>query len=115
MKDWTRGTGNQAFGKKMMGACFNINLLAKEPAAYVHARSYVRRLIYDSIDFLDDGTMNLSVSATALATDPTDYGKGATAYTDGTLTTLAPGTTESMVYLINWSRSTGAWSSPERP
>ncbi|WP_298432678.1 hypothetical protein [Geobacter sp.] len=115
VKDWTRGTGNQAFGKKIMGACFNINLLTKDPAAYVHARTYARRLIYDSIDFLDDGAMNLSVGATALATDPTNYGKGAAAYTDGTLTTLSPGTTESMVYLIGWSRTTGAWSTPERP
>ncbi|WP_052263424.1 hypothetical protein [Geobacter pickeringii] len=113
--DWTRG-GTVANPKKLVGACFNINLLEREPAAYVHARTYTRRLIYDTIDFLDDGVMNWSVSATALAKNPTLYGKGSAAYTNGTLTTLAPGTTESMVYLIGWSRSTGAWSTPlERP
>jgi hypothetical protein len=98
-----------------MGACFNIQILDREPAAFVHARTYVRRLVYDTIDFLDDKTINLSVGATALATTPGTYGKGAAAYTDGTLTTLSPGTTEAMLYLIGWSRTTGGWSSPERP
>ena len=98
-----------------MGACFNINLLIRDPGEFAHARTYSRRLIYDTIDFLDDKTINLSVSATALATSPSVYGKGESAFTDGTLTTLAPGTTEAMTYLIAWSRSTGKWSTPERP
>ncbi len=115
VKDWTRGTGDQAFGKKLMGACFNINVLNREPAAYAHARTYARRLLYDTIDFLDDGIINLSASATAVATSPSVYGKGASAYTDGTRTQLAPGTTDAMIYLINWSRSTGQWITPERP
>lgn len=74
--DWTRGTNNQAFGKKVMGAAFNISLLKHEPAAYAHARTYARRLLYDTIDFLDDGTINLSVSATAVAANPAKYVKG---------------------------------------
>jgi hypothetical protein len=115
VKDWTRGTKNQKLGQKVMGACFNINILTKDPAAYVHARTYTRRLIYDTIDFLDDGKINLSASATAIATSPSIYKKGAQAYSDGTLTTLATGTSESMVYLIGWSRSTGKWNTPERP
>ena len=76
--DWTRGTHNQAFGRRMMGACFNLNLLDREPAAYVHARTYARRLIYDTIDFLDDGNINMSVGSTATALDPADYVKGTT-------------------------------------
>ena len=104
-----------------MGACFNINLLYREPAAFAHARTYVRRLVYDTTDFLDDGKMNLSVSVAATASGLKDasnndlYGKGVQAYTDGTLTTLSPGTSESMVYLIGWNRSTGKWNTPERP
>jgi hypothetical protein len=98
-----------------MGACYNINLLKREPGAFAHARTYTRRLIYDTIDFLDDKTINLSTGATAIATDPVTYGKGAKAYTDGTLTTLDAGTTEAMTYLIGWSRSTGAWNAIERP
>jgi predicted CXXCH cytochrome family protein len=115
VKDWTRGTGDQQIGLKVMGACFNINLLKREPAAFAHARTYSRRLLYDTIDFLDDGVINLSAGTTAVATDPTTYGKGAQAYTDGTLTTLSPGTTPAMTYLIGWSRSTGAWNAIERP
>jgi len=78
VKDWTRGTNDQVFGRRVMGACFNINLLDREPAAYVHARTYARRLIYDTIDFLDDGRINMSVGATATAIDGADYVKGAT-------------------------------------
>ncbi len=115
VKDWTRSTMNQVFGKRLMGSAFNLNLLTKDAGSYVHARTYVRRLIYDTIDYLDDNTLNYSVSTTAIAYNSTLYGMGATAYTDGTLTTLATGTTVDMVYLIGWSRSTGAWSVPERP
>jgi hypothetical protein len=84
VRDWTRGTNDQTFGRRLMGACFNINLLANEPAAYAHARTYARRLIYDSIDFLDDGTVNMSVGATALAQDSVTYVKGATTATSST-------------------------------
>jgi hypothetical protein len=113
VKDWTRG--GTADGMKVMGACFNINLLTRDPGTFAHARTYTRRLLYDTIDFLDDGIINLSVSATAIATSPAIYGKGETAYTDGTLITLAPGTTEAMTYLNGYSRSTGAWNALERP
>ncbi len=121
VKDWTRGGAlSQADAKKLMGACFNINLLTREPAAYAHARTYSRRLIYDTIDWLDDNTMNLSVSQTAVTVDPADFQKGTNAYTDGTLGTIDPGTSEAMLYLVNWSRSTGKWvnnsaTTAERP
>jgi hypothetical protein len=100
---------------RVMGAVSNIVFLKREPAAYAHARTYSRRLLYDTIDYLDDGSMNGSVGATAMATMPSVYGKGARAFTDSTLATLSPGTTEAMVYLIKWDRTTGAWSSAERP
>lgn len=123
--DWTAAMGvlgggyNQA---RVMGAVSNIVFLKREPAAYAHARTYSRRLLYDTIDYLDNGTMDGSTSATAIAKSgvlgsPVEglFGKGASAFTDGTLTQLATGTTEPMVFLIKWSRSTGAWSTPERP
>jgi len=81
VRDWTRGTGNQVFGRRLMGACFNIDLLTREPAAFAHARTYVRRLVYDTIDFLDDGKINMSVGATAVATDSTTFVKGTTTAT----------------------------------
>lgn len=107
VKDWTRGgTLSAADAKKLMGACFNINLLTREPAAYVHARTYARRLLYDTIDFLDDKTINMSTGATAVAYDPVKYVKGATS--------AAP-TTESFKYLAGYNRTTGAWTALERP
>jgi hypothetical protein len=115
VKDWTRagvsgiGPLSAADAKKLMGAAFNINLLSREPAAYVHARTYARRLLYDTIDFLDDGTINMSTSATAVAFDSTKYVRGATALeTD-------PNTTESYKYLTGYSRTTGAWNAVPRP
>jgi hypothetical protein len=123
--DWTAamtvlgGGYNQA---RVMGAVSNIVFLKREPAAYAHARTYSRRLLYDTIDYLDNGTMDASVGTTAIAKSgvvgsPVEglFGKGASAFTDGTLTALAPGTTEPMVYLLKWTRSTGAWGSTERP
>ncbi|MDT8441548.1 MAG: C-type polyheme cytochrome OmcB [Desulfuromonadales bacterium] len=53
--------------KNVMGAAFNLNLIAHDPGATAHNRRYARRLIYDSIDFMDDGLMNDSTSATVTA------------------------------------------------
>jgi hypothetical protein len=121
--DWTRGgTLTTAEAQNLMGAAFNIRLLANDPAAYAHARTYARRLLYDSIDFVDDKVNNLSVGVTALTVSGQSgalvagkYSKGSSAYSDGTLTVLGTGTSESMLYIIGWDRTTGAWSSPERP
>ena len=64
--------GTAETGQNNMGAAFNFNLLEHDPGAYVHNRMYVKRLIYDSIDWVDDGVMNYSVGATlaALTTEP---------------------------------------------
>lgn len=112
-KNWVRAsvTGvtqlSTADAKKLMGAAYNLYLLGNaDQAAYVHARTYARRLLYDTIDFLDDGVINLSVGATALATLPAVYIKDTTA--GGT-------TTESMKYLLSYDRTTLAWKNPERP
>jgi hypothetical protein len=60
--DWT--STNDPTGKDNMGAAFNYNLLIHEPCAPIHNLQYTRKLIYDSIDFLDDGNLNSSVEAT---------------------------------------------------
>lgn len=54
-------------GKNNMGAAFNYNLLAHDPGAFAHNSFYVKRLIYDSIDWLDDNVLNGSVAATIAA------------------------------------------------
>jgi hypothetical protein len=81
--DWT-GADNDATGaasgKNNMGAAFNFNLFEHDPGAYVHNRTYVKRLIYDSIDWIDDGQMNYSVGATLNALGPEPYKAGAIEY-----------------------------------
>ncbi len=56
--------GAAGSGKDVMGAAFNFNIIEHDPGSFVHNRRYVRRLIYDSIDYLDDGILNDSVNAT---------------------------------------------------
>lgn len=59
----TDTTGNTT-GRNNMGAAFNFNTIEHDPGAFVHNRFYVKRLIYDSIDWLDDNVLNNSVQAT---------------------------------------------------
>jgi hypothetical protein len=56
--------GTPGTGKPNMGAALNFALLHHEPGAYAHNRYYTRRLIYDSIDWLDNGLMDDSVLQT---------------------------------------------------
>jgi hypothetical protein len=73
VKDWDVTDQGEAYGKNYMGSAFNFNLLEHDPGAYVHNRTYVKRLIYDSIDWLDDNLMNNSVGATLDALSGTIY------------------------------------------
>lgn len=41
-----------------LGAAFNLNLCFRDPGGYAHNHRYTERLIYDSLDFLDDGDPN---------------------------------------------------------
>lgn len=56
--------GTAGTGKNNMGAAYNFNLLEHDPGAYAHNRMYTKRLIYDSIDWIDDNIMNYSVGST---------------------------------------------------
>jgi hypothetical protein len=76
--------GTPGTGQNNMGAAFNFNLLEHDPGAYVHNRMYVKRLIYDSIDWVDDGVMNYSVGATLNALP------GATTYKAEAIMYLVP-------------------------
>jgi hypothetical protein len=60
-------TGNTT-GKNNLGAYFNFaSLNGNEMGAYIHNSKYTKRLIYDSIDWLDDGELNYSVGTTLSA------------------------------------------------
>jgi len=65
--DWTNGASNASIGRNNMGAAFNWNMLRNEPGCFAHNSVYAKRLIYDSIDWLDNGTLatpqNNSVAA----------------------------------------------------
>jgi|GEM_PF-1988640 len=54
-------------GKDVMGAAFNYNLLEHDPGAYAHNRFYTKRLIFDSIDFLDNGVLDGTINVTGEA------------------------------------------------
>ncbi len=56
--------GTPDTGKPNMGAALNFALLHHELGAYAHNRYYTRRLIYDSIDWLDNGLMDDTVLQT---------------------------------------------------
>lgn len=77
VKDWTAAADDQLgaiAGKNNMGAAFNYNLLEHDGGAFAHNRYYSKRLIYDSIDWLDDGVMNGSVNLTGYTHAITWYG-----------------------------------------
>ena len=77
--DWTVGVS--AVGKDNMGAAFNYNLLVHDPGGVAHNRRYTRRLMYDSIDHMDNGLLDYSVATTlnALA-DTVTYKASAISY-----------------------------------
>ncbi|QWV94311.1 cytochrome c family protein [Geomonas oryzisoli] len=57
---------NAAFpggGANTMGAFYNASLLQNEPCAFAHNPQYTKRLIYDSIDWLNNGVMDNDVEA----------------------------------------------------
>jgi hypothetical protein len=58
--------GEGQAGANSMGAAFNYILLLREPGAYAHSPSYAKQLVLDSIDYLDNGVIDDSVTSTAL-------------------------------------------------
>lgn len=58
-------------GRRLAGTAFNLNLLFREPGAYAHNQQYAMTLIFDAIDYLEDGEINGTLSgstAVSLAT-----------------------------------------------
>lgn len=51
-------------GRNTMGAAYNLNMVLHDPGAYAHNRFYIKRLLYDSIDWINDGLINKDVTAT---------------------------------------------------
>jgi len=57
-------TTGETTGKNNMGAFFNYQTLSVDGGAYIHNSKYTKRLIYDAIDWLDDGVLNYSAGNT---------------------------------------------------
>lgn len=58
-------TSGNTTGKNNLGAYFNFTSLnGNEMGAYIHNSKYTKRLIYDAIDWLDDGMLNYSAGTT---------------------------------------------------
>jgi len=51
-------TSGNTTGRNNMGAAFNLNLLIHDPGAYTHNRYYAKRLIYDSLDWMDNNILD---------------------------------------------------------
>jgi hypothetical protein len=51
--------------KGVLGAAFNLNTCFRDPGGYAHNYRYTSRLIYDSLDYLDDGLLNNSYTSSA--------------------------------------------------
>ena len=87
--DMSRGTKDNAIAEKNIGAWFNWYLFkTADKAAYVHNPAYSRRLIFDSIDWLDDNVTNNSSANTvlAMANSPTSQYYNPTVITSQTAT-----------------------------
>ena len=63
---WTGGypyfSGSSWVDEGTFGAAHNYNYLHHEPGAYAHNRFYAKRLIFDSIDWLDNGVLDGSIT-----------------------------------------------------
>ena len=46
-----------ARGRRLAGSAFNLNLLTREPGAYAHNHKYAMTLIFDAIDYLENGAV----------------------------------------------------------
>ncbi|HIJ96370.1 MAG TPA: hypothetical protein HPP94_11655 [Desulfuromonadales bacterium] len=52
-----------------MGTAFNFNFLKHEPGAFAHNRTYAKRLIFDSLEYLQKGTVNGTLDFSSLSYD----------------------------------------------
>jgi hypothetical protein len=67
--NWTDpdGDGTHQFDAEMAaGAASNYYTLAHEPGGYAHNRFYVKRLIFDSIDYIVDGAIDGTITLDAV-------------------------------------------------
>ncbi|KAB0663615.1 hypothetical protein F6V25_16190 [Oryzomonas japonica] len=75
---------------RLMGACYNLNVLARDPGAYLHARTYSQRVVYDTVDYLDNNKMDFTSLTTARAMTAASVAGLAGVYTGYDVNVLNP-------------------------
>ena len=66
-KNWNAAGPSGGTGKQNMGAAFNFSLLKHEPGAFAHNRVYAKRLIFDSVDYLQHGAVTGIINFTSFS------------------------------------------------
>lgn len=72
------------------GAFQNSKLISEEPGGFAHNRYYVKRLIFDSIDWMDNGALNGTITINATTYPIAAEWFGAPAGTTGNYTATRP-------------------------
>jgi hypothetical protein len=80
----------QPVGNNDYGAFQNAKLNGEEPCAYVHNGPYTKRLLFDSIDWMDNGVLNGSITIDATTFPAAAAWYGASAGTSGAFTAARP-------------------------
>lgn len=60
MKNWAGLTVTNGTGAANMGAAMNLKMLIAEPGSHVHNRTFMKQLIFDSVQYLQTGAVSFS-------------------------------------------------------
>jgi hypothetical protein len=63
---WPPYAGDNWINEGTFGAAINLGYLQNEPGAYTHNSFYVKRLLFDSIDWLDNGVLDGTINIDAV-------------------------------------------------
>jgi hypothetical protein len=93
IKNWTQSAtlpvgpaaGAMVSGSSNMGAAFNYKLLTAEKGAHVHNRAYARKLIQDSIAYLQNGNVPDRVTSSPYTLTTISFTSYSTAHPTGTI------------------------------
>lgn len=100
-------------GAYTMGASFNYTLISNDPGAFAHNPTYVKRLIYDSIDWLDNGQMDGGGSVVTSLTNALNTLAATAAYPGGgnpAVFASSNGATKSVTFIVYSGRTTRTYS-----
>jgi formate-dependent nitrite reductase cytochrome c552 subunit len=105
--------GNIPAGALTMGAAFNLNLLVHDYGAFAHNRFYSKRLLYDAIDWMQDGVMGNGIEAgvNALTNDPSVF----VSAKKGTVFSITPATRANAIAYLQGTAANSSGVGGTRP